>query len=158
MVHLPEELDHLPDERRLVVVRHRAARRPCPTSRVVAEAHRDLLDDVGRDAQVGAADDDDLGARVAHLQVLVDRGDLPGAALLDVDVHPGPPVGRRARERGGVVRAAAGDDDDLDDARELRPLLEERLEHVLDVGRLVVGGDDDGDVHFTARPACWRSK
>ena len=110
------------------------------------EAHHPL-DDVGRRVEIGAAHDDHVGARVAHLEVRVDRGDLALAPLLHVDVHPGPPPPDLARELGGVVGAAARDDDDLDDASEPRLLLEERRQQAPDVRGLVVGRDDDRNVH-----------
>src|SRR5208337_294961 len=92
-------------------------------------------------------DDGHVGARIADLEVGVDGCDLALATLLYMHVHTGASAADLARHLGGVIGAATRHDDDLDDPRHVRLLLEQRLEQAADVGGLVVGGDADRDVH-----------
>ena len=62
-------------------------------------------------------------------------------------MHAGTAAAYATGDVGRVVGATARDDDDLGDARPVRLLLEEGLKQVLDVGRLVVGRHQDGDIH-----------
>ncbi len=159
MVHLPQELDHSPDEPTAVVVRHRATAHHTYV-RVVAKEEDHLLDDVPCDVQIGTADHGDLCPRIADLQVRVDGGDLARPALLDMNVHPRSAAAHVAGQVRGVVRASARDDHDLYDPDDPRLLFEEGVEQPADVRRFVVRRDDDGDVHGSveggfaaARPA-----
>ena len=151
VVHVPQKPRGLPGEAAVPVGGLGASAAHADVA-VDQEALHQPLDYLAGDQEVGAAQADRLDVGVELAKVGVDRVDLAQALGLFDETNGDPGAGGAlAHDRRSLIRAAAGDDDYLDDLGPLGPLGAEGVKELADVALLVICGNSDANPHGEPR-------